>query len=326
LSFSIAVAGKGGSGKTSLSSLIIRYLKKHKLAPILAVDADPNANLGESLGLKVKETVGLMLDNFQKAKMEIPAGMTKEAYLEFKLNSLMVETPGLDLISMGHGEGTDCYCYPNLILRKFIDRLSESYAYVVMDNEAGMEHLSRGTTQDVDELLIVSNHSIKGIRTLARIKELVVELKLRVKHQSIVIGMAPPQVDQSIFDELAKLGLKADAIIPQDEQKSNLIWKMKPLLELADSSKACKAVDVLMASVLKAKVEGSRQIIPVLIKVTDRLKGGNNICQHKLSGYRNRQRNSRRTETRSSPTKIEDNLIPVWRQSWSVMTLRPKSM
>ena len=257
MSFSIAVAGNGGSGKTSLSSLIIRYLKKHNMTPILAVDADPNANLGESLGLKVNETVGLMLDNFQKAKMEIPAGMTKEAYLEFKLNSLMVETPGLDLISMGHGEGTDCYCYPNLILRKFIDRLSESYAYVVMDNEAGMEHLSRGTTQDVDELLIVSNHSIKGIRTLARIKELVVELKLRVKHQSVVISMAPPRVDPSIFNGLETLGLKADAVIPQDEQISEYDLKMKSLLELPDSSKAVQAVDALMASVLITRVQKS---------------------------------------------------------------------
>jgi CO dehydrogenase maturation factor len=176
LSFSIAVAGKGGSGKTSITSLIIRHLILKKTGPILAVDADPNANLGESLGLPVVETVGLMLDRFQKDKIDIPAGMTKEAYLEFKLNGLLVESRGLDLMTMGRGEGQDCYCYPNLILRKFIDRLTDSYPYIVMDNEAGMEHLSRGTTQDISELLIVSNHSVKGVRTIARIKELISEL------------------------------------------------------------------------------------------------------------------------------------------------------
>ena len=153
MSFSIAVAGKGGSGKTSLACLVIRYLLRHNGSPILAVDADPNANLGESLGLEVKETVGMMLDKFQKSKIDIPSGMTKEAYLEFKLNSLLVESQGIDLISMGRGEGQDCYCYPNLILRKFIDRLHDNYSYVILDNEAGMEHLSRGTTQDIDELL-----------------------------------------------------------------------------------------------------------------------------------------------------------------------------
>ena len=174
MGFTIAVAGKGGSGKTTISSLIIRHLIKTGYDPILAVDADPNANLGESMGIDVKETVGTMLDRFQKEKNEIPAGMTKEAYLELKLNNLIIENKGFDLISMGRGEGQDCYCYPNTILRKVIDRLSENYAFVVMDNEAGMEHLSRGTTRDIDELLIVSNHSVKGVRTIGRIKELII--------------------------------------------------------------------------------------------------------------------------------------------------------
>jgi CO dehydrogenase maturation factor len=249
LGFSIAVAGKGGSGKTSITSLIIRYLKKHNLTPVLAVDADPNANLGESLGMEVKETVGLMLDAFQKAKIDIPAGLTKEAYLEYKLNGLLIESRGLDLLTMGRGEGQDCYCYPNLILRKFIDRLSDSYKYVVMDNEAGMEHLSRGTTQDIDELLIVSNHSIKGVRTIARIRELVTELKLRVKHQSIVINMAPAMVDPSISSELEKLGLQPAAVIPLDEGIVDFDLKQRSLVDLPDSSPAAQAVDKLMSRI-----------------------------------------------------------------------------
>lgn len=250
MGFTIAVAGKGGSGKTSIATLIIRYLIKHELEPVLAVDADPNANLGESLGLKVNDTVGAMLDRFQKSKIDIPAGMTKEAYLEYQLNSLLSEAHGLDLITMGRGEGQDCYCYPNLILRKFIDQLSGNYRFIVMDNEAGMEHLSRGTTRNIDELLIVSNHSVKGVRTIARIKELVNELDLKVKNQRVIVNMAPDEVDPVVADEMRKLNLNLDILIPEDEMIYRYDLKLKPLSELPDSSKAVKAIDRLMEIIL----------------------------------------------------------------------------
>ncbi len=253
MSFSIAVAGKGGSGKTSISALIIRYLVKNNMRPVLAVDADPNANLGESLGLKIEETVGLMLDRFQKEKIDIPSGMSKEAYLEYRLNSIMLETRDFELLSMGRGEGQDCYCYPNTILRKFIDRLSDSYSFIVMDNEAGMEHLSRGTTQDIDELLIVSNHSVKGIRTISRIQELVKELKLHVKNESIVINMAPYQLDPFIVNELETLKLAPDAIIPQDELIYQADLQQNSLLNLPDNSVAVKAIDRLMTKIMSVK-------------------------------------------------------------------------
>ena len=250
MSCSIAVAGKGGNGKTSVASLIIRYLKNKGSGPILAVDADSNANLGESLGLEVKETVGLMLASFQRDKINIPPGMTKEAYLEFKLNSIIVESTGLDLVTMGRGEGPDCYCYPNLILKKFIDNLAENYAYVVMDNEAGMEHLSRRTTQNIDELILISDHSVKGVRTIARIRKLVSELKLLVKRQSIIINFAPTKLDPLVVKELDKLGLNPMATIPLDEEIYEYDLKLKPLLDLPDTSKAVKAVDGLMAKLL----------------------------------------------------------------------------
>jgi CO dehydrogenase maturation factor len=255
LSFSIAVAGKGGSGKTTLSGLIIHYLQKNKQLPILAVDADPNANLGESLGLEVKDTVGAMLDRFQQEKNEIPPGMTKESYLELKLNGILVESRQLDLLTMGKTEGQGCYCYPNSVLREFIDRLAHNYAFIVMDNEAGMEHLSRGTTQDIDELMMVSNHSVKGVRTLARIKELVSELKLRIKHQSVVINMVPKQLDVMVANELEKLGLKPDVIIPLDEQVNEYDLTMKPLLDLPDESPAALAISRFFATVLSKKLE-----------------------------------------------------------------------
>ncbi len=250
MSFSIAVAGKGGSGKTSIASLIIRYLKKNGAGPVLAVDADPNANLGESLGLSVNQTVGSMLDDFQRDKINIPPGMTKETYLDYKLNEVLVESKGLDLVTMGRGEGPECYCYPNLMLRKFTDNLANNYAYVIMDNEAGMEHLSRRTTQNVDELFIISNHSVKGVRAAARIRDLANELKLMVKRQSVIINFAPAKLDPVITEELARLGIEPITTIPLDEEVYDYDLKLKPLLDLPDTSQAVIAVNELMANIL----------------------------------------------------------------------------
>lgn len=247
MSFSIAVAGKGGSGKTSISGLIIRYLLNNNLKPVLAVDADPNANLGDSLGLEVGETVGSIIAGFNNEKINIPPGMTKEAYLEVKLNTILLESRGVDLLTMGRGEGPDCYCYPNTILRKFIDSLAGNYAYVVMDNEAGLEHLSRRTTQNIDALLLISDHSVKGVRTLANIRKLVEELRLVVKKQAVVINMVPGELAPGVSQELVRLGMPPAALVPLDEQVYQADLEMKSLLELTDDSEAVKAISSLMA-------------------------------------------------------------------------------
>ena len=251
MSFSIAVAGKGGSGKTSVTGLIIKHLIKNDLKPILAVDADPNANLGDSLGLEVEQTVGSIIAGFNNEKINIPPGMTKEAYLDVKLNETMLESKGLDLLTMGRGEGPDCYCYPNSILRKFIDSLSDNYAYMIMDNEAGLEHLSRRTTQNIDALLLISDHSVKGVRTLARIRDLVTELKLVVKRQAVVINMVPGELALGVSQELARLDIEPAALIPEDEQIYRADLEMKSLLELNDTSGAVKAVDLLITDLIK---------------------------------------------------------------------------
>ena len=250
MSFNIAVAGKGGTGKTSTTSLVIRYLMKNGSGPILAIDADPNANLGESLGLTVERTVGSVLDSFQKDKIQIPSGMNKGAYLNYKLNEIIIESKGMDLVTMGRGEGPDCYCAPNLVLKNFTDSLAENYAYVVMDNEAGMEHLSRRTTQNIDALLIISNHSVKGVRTVARIRDLVSELKLVVKRQSVIISCAPTKLDPLVTKELNKLGIELTATVPLDEELYQYDLKLKSLLELPDTSKAVSAVNNLMVNLL----------------------------------------------------------------------------
>jgi len=253
LSFKIAVAGKGGCGKTSLAALVIRYLKNHNRVPILAVDADANANLGESLGLEVKQTIGSILDLFQHEKISIPQGMTKEAYLEYKLNETIVESTGIDLVTMGRGQGPECYCYPNLILKKFIDGLANNYASVVMDNEAGMEHLSRRTTENMDVLLLVSNHTVKGVRAVAKIKELVDELKLSFQQQLVVVNLVPGKLDPIVAREMEQLGLKADAIIPEDDELYQFDLKQKRLLDMPETSVAVQAVNNLMDKVTSRK-------------------------------------------------------------------------
>jgi len=256
LSYNIAVVGKGGSGKTTVASLVVRYLKKNGLEPILAVDADANANFGESLGLNVSQTIGAIIATFNEEKINIPPGMTKEAYLEIKLNGAMVESKGLDLVTMGRGEGPACYCYPNLLLRKFMDSMSGNYRYVVMDNEAGMEHLSRRTTQNIDELLLVSNHSVKGIRTIYRVKELVAELKLVVKRQSVIINMVTDDIDRHVKEEMSRLGIEPAAIIPLDNTVAESDMAMNPLLDLPDC-RSTEVVDTLMTRLLQNKAEAT---------------------------------------------------------------------
>ncbi|MFC1917158.1 AAA family ATPase [Chloroflexota bacterium] len=248
----IAVAGKGGSGKTSVTSMIIRYLLQKGKKPILVVDADPNANLAEGLGLEVRDTVGRILNSFQGDKLNIPPGTTKEAYLGYQLNSAITESKGVDLITMGRGEGPECYCYPNVVIRKLIDEWSKNYDFVIMDNEAGMEHLSRRTTQDVDELLMVSDHSIKGVRAVEHIRELVKELKLVVKRQSIVINLVPEgKIDPLLSEELTKLSMTPGAVIPYDEEVKRYDLEQKSLLDLPDTSKAVKAVKELLDKLLE---------------------------------------------------------------------------
>ena len=250
MTVNIAVAGKGGTGKTSVSSLVIRYLLKNKLGTVLAVDADPNSNLAENLGLEVRQTVGRILNEFQGEKLRIPPGTTKEAYLEYQLNMAITESRGLDLITMGRGEGADCYCYPNTVIRKLIDEWSKNYAYVVMDNEAGMEHLSRRTTQNIDELLLVSDHSVKGLRAVARIRDLVKELKLVVKRESMILNVVPGEIDPLLELEMDRLGLAPAAVIPADEELKRYDLEQKPLFDLPDTSKAVQAVNVLMERLL----------------------------------------------------------------------------
>jgi CO dehydrogenase maturation factor len=250
LTINIAVAGKGGTGKTSVAGLVVRYLLRNNMGTVLAVDADPNSNLAESLGLEVNLTVGRILNEFQGEKLNIPPGTTKEAYLEYRLNLAITESKELDLITMGRGEGPECYCYPNTVIRKLVDDWAKNYSFVVMDNEAGMEHLSRRTTQGIDEMLLVSDHSVKGLRALSRIRELIKELKLVIKRESVIINNVPGEIDPLLKAEMERLGITPAVVIPVDEELKRYDLEQKPLFHLPDTALSVAALNVLLDRLL----------------------------------------------------------------------------
>ncbi|MDD4910028.1 MAG: AAA family ATPase [Candidatus Omnitrophica bacterium] len=188
MGYIIAVAGKGGTGKTTIASLLVRLLKDAGKTSIIAIDADPNSNLGDALGVEVKESIGSILDDVAKDPRQIPAGTTKDRFLEYRIQDSVVEADGFDLLSMGRPEGPGCYCFVNNLLRAMIARLASAYKYVIIDNEAGFEHLSRRTMRSADVLLIVSDPSSAGLRAAARIDKLSRELDIAIKRRVLVIN------------------------------------------------------------------------------------------------------------------------------------------
>src|SRR3990172_2589461 len=211
MSFTIAVAGKGGTGKTTFAGMIIRYLLEKKKGPVLAVDADANANLNEVLGIEVKGTIGQTREMMNE---EVPTGMTKDVWFEYKVQEALTESQGFDLLAMGRPEGAGCYCAANTLARKYIDMLTDNYPYIVIDNEAGMEHLSRLTTRDVDLLFMLSDSSRRGIITAARIRDLIRELKLNITRDVLVLNRTNGILEEDIREGLRQSHLDLAGIIP----------------------------------------------------------------------------------------------------------------
>ncbi|MCR4403916.1 MAG: AAA family ATPase [Candidatus Acetothermia bacterium] len=236
--FTIAVAGKGGTGKTTIAALLIELLRERGAGPILAVDADPNVNLHELLGLEVARTVGELREETLERIADLPAGLPKEQYLELGLQECLVEDEGVDLLVMGHGEGPKCYCMVNHILRKYIDVLRGNYKYVVIDNEAGMEHLSRRTTQDVDALIVVARADPISIRSARRISELAAALKLRIKGRYLLVNDLAGELPPALEAELAQTGLPLLGVVPHDEEVLRLALAGRPLSNLSAGSPA----------------------------------------------------------------------------------------
>ena len=218
----IAVAGKGGVGKTTLTGMLIQYLAEKKKGPILAVDADANANLNEVLGVEVEATLGDIREEIAKAelaeKSPIPAGMSKQDYAEFKFDTALTEEDDYDLLVMGHTQGKGCYCFVNGLLSAQVARRSQHYNYVVVDNEAGMEHISRGILPNVDIVILVSDCSRRGIQAVGRIARLIPECGLKPKKVGLIVNRAPGGVlSEGVQEEIQKQGLELLGVVPHDE-------------------------------------------------------------------------------------------------------------
>ncbi len=244
MAFVVGFAGKGGTGKTSLAAMTVRYLSERRRGPVLAVDADSNATLHEALGVEVHATIGGLREESLAAVRsgdERPGGMSMEQLFDYQVQQSIVECTGYDLMVMGRPEGPGCYCAANNIIRKYTDKLSEQYPYVVIDNEAGMEHLSRRTTHKVDLLIIVSDPTVKGIRTARRINGLVDELKLDVDRRVFVINRVAEGSDEDIGRAAEEVGMEPAALIPQDIKIFDFDLKGEPIIKLPADSAALKA-------------------------------------------------------------------------------------
>ena len=246
----IAVAGKGGTGKTTLSALLIRSMTKNGQKPILTIDADPNSNLGETLGLKVDKTIGDIRENYMKDPQGVPSGMDKINYIELLLNQVLIEEKDYDLLVMGRQEGQGCYCMVNNILRNFADELAKSYKYILFDNEAGMEHLSRRTNGKVDTLFLVTDYALRGLRALRRINDMIKELGLEIENVGIVVSRAPEKLGDAFMKEVEEIGLPIDGTIPNDDMLLEFDMDRKSLMDLPDDSPSVIAVDKINAELL----------------------------------------------------------------------------
>ena len=239
MAYSVALAGKGGTGKTTMAGLLIKFLLKKNKTPILAVDADCNANLNEVLGLKLGDTLGGAREDMKKG--DVPSGMTKDVFMEMKLEEAVLEAEGFDLVVMGQPEGAGCYCAANTLLTNYLERLSGNYPYIVMDNEAGMEHISRLTTKDVDLLLIVSDSSRRGLQAAVRISELARSLNIVIGKSYVVINQAREAPPKPVINKLKEANLELIGTVPADDLIYDYDFNGRPTIEMPEDSISVKA-------------------------------------------------------------------------------------
>jgi CO dehydrogenase maturation factor len=253
----IALAGKGGTGKTTISALLIRYLMEKQDGSILAIDADPATNLHMVLGTEVEGSVGdireEMLDMVQSSGAlagSMPGGMSKQAYLDYQVQMAMTEGDKVDLLVMGRPEGPGCYCAANQMLRVIIDRLEKQYDYVVIDNEAGMEHLSRRTTRDVDVLLLVTDPTQRGLVAAQRMAEMVPALEIGVGRVYLVVNRLRGEMPAPLADAIAENGLELIGMVPDDPAMAEFEFTGRPLVQLPADTAVYQAVQEIARKVL----------------------------------------------------------------------------
>jgi len=239
MGYTIAIAGKGGTGKTTLAALIVRVIREKKLGSVLAVDADPNSNLAEALGIEIKETIGSILEEISLHPEKIPSGMPKDRFMEYRLQTAIAEGNGFDILVMGRPEGPGCYCYVNNVLRNIMSKLVKDYDYIVIDNEAGLEHLSRRTSRDAQALLVISDATKVGLKSAKRINELANELGVKIKKRLLIIN----QHDQEVNKEVIKdSGLEYIGNMPLDNNITEVSLNGNSLLGLDNDSPGLKTL------------------------------------------------------------------------------------
>lgn len=240
MSHVIAVAGKGGVGKTTLCGLLIQYLCDQGKTPVLAVDADSNSNLNEVLGVEAKQTLGEIREKMKKAsslKSEVPSNMSKDVYAEQELFASLTEEENFDLLVMGRSQGAGCYCFVNSLLQRQLNSIQDNYPFVVVDNEAGMEHISRGLLSKIDTIILVSDCSRRGIQAAARIAELVEELNIKPEQMGLIVNRAPDgKLSEGTREEVENRKLNLLGVVPGDELVYDYDCDGKAIVSLPEDS------------------------------------------------------------------------------------------
>ena len=253
MSFTIAIAGKGGTGKTTISSLVVRHFVRAGKTPVFAVDADANYNLNDQLGVEVKSTIGSSREEMKRKinANEAPVGMSKDDWLQLQMSADLIEAEGFDLLVMGRPEGPGCYCAANNTLRRHLEILTGNYPVVVIDNEAGMEHLSRRTTAKIDLLLLVSEPSPIGIMTAARIRDLAREIEIDVARTGLIINrVSGASIGSRLIEEARGHSLEVLGTVPMDDAVVEQAMSHLPAFRLPNEAAAVKAIEAALATVI----------------------------------------------------------------------------
>jgi CO dehydrogenase maturation factor len=257
----IALAGKGGVGKTTVAAMIVKYLTNNYSGSVLAIDADPSSNLNMVLGLELDWTVGDiregMLAQVKNSLVQggaamgvLPGGVSKRDYLDYEIRSSLAEGEKVDLIAMGRSEGPGCYCAVNHNLREVIDAISKNYNYIVIDNEAGMEHLSRRTTRDVQHLLIVTDPSQRGIVAAERIASFRNELEINIENAYLILNRMSGEIPAPLQERIDALDIPLIGVIPANTELTNFEFSARPLIEVGDENPVYQAVGEIIRSIL----------------------------------------------------------------------------
>ncbi|OQA42947.1 MAG: protochlorophyllide reductase iron-sulfur ATP-binding protein [Chloroflexi bacterium ADurb.Bin325] len=239
MTMTIAVAGKGGTGKTTFCGLLIRYLVAHKGGKILAIDADPSSNLHLVLGMNLTQTVG---DIREDARTGVAPGQTRQDFLDYAVRMAVEEGDDFDLLAMGRPEGQGCYCAANHMLRGIMDGINRGYDWVVMDNEAGMEHLSRRTTRDVDHLILISDASLRGMVAAESMVELRKALEIQVRNTHLIVNRVQGELSPALRARIENMGVPLLAALPYDPLITEYDSQGRALVELPDDALISRAV------------------------------------------------------------------------------------